>query len=697
MKMVFKIKCMFSQLELKPAVVVSEESSTAEPLLCRFRKSNIMEPITLQPAPLRKIVLVGNPNVGKSVLFGKLTGKYVVVSNYPGTTVEVSRGTAPIYRETFEIIDTPGVNSLVPQSEDERVTRDILLSEKPDLILQVADAKNLRRSLLITLQLAEWECPLVIALNMMDECRTRGIVIDTAGVSALFGVPVVETVATTGEGFRKLFDAVKEARVPRDPHQGDSEALVEQVRALVDPSAPLPPRLTIEWLSSADRSLRTPIEQRLHPGPLQKLEVQFQEFRERRHQLPAALINRERVAFLDRHVDALRRVVPFNKKIFYEKLGKWTREPLTGIPILLVILFLMYEFVGVFGAQTAVDFLEKTIFGEYLVPAARALFDRLVPLAFFHDLFVGPYGLISMALPYAVAIVLPIVGTFFLAFGLLEDSGYLPRLSILSDRIFRAMGLNGKAVLPLILGLGCDTMATVTTRVLATKKERIIATLLLALGIPCSAQLGVILGITAGISAVAIATIFGSVMLQVFLVGYLSSKIVKGRRSDFIFEIPPIRIPQVRNIAFKTWMRMKWYLREAVPLFMLGTFILFMLDQWHVLKYIIRAAEPVVVRLLGLPSETATAFILGFLRRDYGAAGLYKLAQSGMLDHIQIVIALVTMTLFVPCTAQFFMMIKEHGWKRAATIALVITPIAIGTGASLNWLLHHAPNFSRLL
>lgn len=645
----------------------------------------------------RKIALVGNPNVGKSVLFGRLTGTYVIVSNYPGTTVEVARGTAVLNRETFEIIDTPGVNSLIPQSEDERVTRDILLTEKPDLIIQVADAKNLRRSLLVTLQIAELKCPLVLDLNMMDECRTRGIEVDSPGISALFGVPVVETIATTGEGLRKLHEGVRQARVPKDPHVGESDPLVEQLGSLISPTCLLPPRLTIEWLASPDQLLRAPIEKQLPLETLRATDVLLQEFRERNHQFPAALINRERLAFLDRHVERLRKIVPFNKKILYEKLGKWTREPWTGVPILLLVLFLMYEFVGVFGAQTAVDFLEKTMFGRYIVPAAKTIFDRLLPFAFFHDLFVGQYGLISMALPYAIAIVFPIVGTFFLAFGLLEDSGYLPRLSILSDKIFRAMGLNGKAVLPLILGLGCDTMATVTTRVLGTKKERIIATLLLALGVPCSAQLGVILGITAGVSGVAILTIFGSVLLQVFVVGYLSSKIVKGRRSDFIFEIPPIRVPQLRNIAFKTWMRVKWYLREAVPLFMLGTFILFLLDQLRLLKYIIHGFEPVVVKLLGLPAEASTAFILGFLRRDYGAAGLYKLTEAGSMDHIQIVIALVTMTLFVPCTANFFMMIKEHGWKRAVTLAAVITPIAIGTGASLNWLLHHAVQFSRLL
>ena len=227
---------------------------------------------------------------------------------------------------------------------------------------------------------------------------------------------------------------------------------------------------------------------------------------------------------------------------------------------------LLYEFVGYTGAQTLVGLVEKVLFGEYFVPFLR----RLLPSGFIAELLTGKYGLISMGLTYAIGIVMPVVGTFFIAFGLLEDSGYLPRLSILSDRLMRIMGLNGKAVLPMVLGFGCGTMATMSTRILSSKRERLIAILLLALGIPCSAQLGVMMGIAAGFSQRAILTVFAVVASQLLLVGYLSSKLIHGKPSEFIFEIPPIRIPQFKNVALKTWYRVQWYLKEAVPLFLDG-------------------------------------------------------------------------------------------------------------------------------
>jgi ferrous iron transport protein B len=313
-----------------------------------------------------------------------------------------------------------------------------------------------------------------------------------------------------------------------------------------------------------------------------------------------------------------------------------------------------------------------------------------------YDFFLGKYGLISVGLTYALAIVLPIVVTFFIAFGLLEDSGYLPRLAILSDRIFRVMGLNGKAVLPMVLGLGCDTMATMTTRILSTRKERIIATLLLALGVPCSAQLGVILGITSSISGGAVLTVFGVVVSQMFLVGYLSSKIIKGQRGDFIFEIPPIRVPIFKNVWTKTRIRIKWYLKEALPLFLIGTLILFVLDRLRLptpwgtmsgLGMIEGALSPVITGILDLPRETAQVMILGFLRRDYGAAGLFDLVRTGKMNSVQIVTSLIVLTLFIPCVANFFMMIREIGTKKAMIMLAFITPFAIAVGGIVAWIL----------
>jgi ferrous iron transport protein B len=368
-------------------------------------------------------------------------------------------------------------------------------------------------------------------------------------------------------------------------------------------------------------------------------------------------------------------------------IGRWSMHPVYGLPVLLVVLYLVYQFVGVLGAGEAVGFLEETVFGEYLNPWATKLIGFLFPVPIIQELLIGDYGLITMALTYAIAIVLPIVGFFFIAFGILEDSGYLPRLAVMVNKIFKIMGLNGKAVLPMVLGLGCDTMATLTTRILETKKERILVTLLLALGVPCSAQLGVILGMVAGLSALATVIWIGTVVGVMLLVGYLAAKAIPGEPSDFVLELPPIRVPQLSNILIKTLARVQWYLKEAVPLFMLGTFILFVGHKVGALEIIQNLTDPVVVGVLGLPSKAAEAFVIGFLRRDYGAAGLFMLAKDGLLDPIQIVVSLVVITLFVPCIANFFMMVKERGLAAALWMIAFIFPFAFAVGGALNWAL----------
>jgi ferrous iron transport protein B len=253
------------------------------------------------------------------------------------------------------------------------------------------------------------------------------------------------------------------------------------------------------------------------------------------------------------------------------------------------------------------------------------------------------------------------------------------------DSIFKRIGCNGKAVLPMILGLGCDTMATLTTRILETRKERVIVTLLLALGIPCSAQLGVILGMLGNVGAAATITWLGILAMVILAVGYLASKVIPGESSDFILEIPPIRLPQVGNLAVKTMARIEWYLREAVPLFILGTFILFVADRLGWLMAIQKAMEPLIVGALDLPPKTAEAFLIGFLRRDYGAAGLFNMARGGMLSNLQVLVSLVTITLFIPCLANLLVIVKEQGAKVAAGMALFIFPFALLVGAVVNF------------
>jgi len=294
---------------------------------------------------------------------------------------------------------------------------------------------------------------------------------------------------------------------------------------------------------------------------------------------------------------------------------------------------------------------------------------------------------VTMGLTYAVAIVLPVVTTFFLLFGFLEDSGYIPRLAIFSDRLFRAMGLNGKAVLPMVLGLGCDTMATMTTRILGTPKERLIAITLLALGVPCSAQLATIMGILGGISVWALLTLFAVVLSQMVLVGFVASRALPGDRSDFILELPPIRLPRLKNLLTKTALRVRWYLGEAVPLFLFGTALLFLLDRVGALDWLSNAARPLVTGALGLPPQAAQVFVMGFLRRDYGAAGLFKMAHDGSLSGVQAVVALTVMTLFVPCVANLLMIIKERGARTGLAILTFVTIVALGTGTVLNALI----------
>lgn len=636
-----------------------------------------------------RVLLLGNPNVGKSALFGLLTGKYVTVSNYPGTTVEVAYGNAVLNKVRTVVIDTPGVNSLVPMSEDERVTRDMLLTDRAGVVIQVADTKNLRRGLLITLQLAEMGLPFILDLNMDDEARSRGIAVDQEKLSSLLGIEVVKTVATRRTGLDRL---IKSIALPRQAtlditYDPGIEGGIRDIIALL-PDALISKRSLALMVLAGDESLREWLHSRLQDHVVAQIERLRQETQSKFHNSLGYLINQHRLKTAD---EVLAQVLTTHEagkgSVIAHHIGRLSTHPLYGLPILLAVLYLLYQFVGVLGAGVAVDLLENSVFGKYINPWATKIVEYVLPVSLLQEMLVGEYGIITMALTYAIAIVLPIVGFFFLAFGVLEDSGYLPRLAVMVNKVFRIMGLNGKAVLPMVLGLGCVTMATLTTRILETRKERILVTLLLALGIPCSAQLGVILGMVAGVSGLATIIWVGSIIGVMLLVGYLAAKIIPGDPSDFVLELPPIRVPQFTNIFFKTLARVQWYLKEAVPLFVLGTLILFVAHKVGALEYLQKMTDPLVVGVLGLPSKAAEAFIIGFLRRDYGAAGLFMMAKEGMLDPIQVVVSIVVITLFVPCIANFFMMVKERGMKTALAMVAFIFPFAFAVGGVLNWML----------
>jgi len=633
-------------------------------------------------------LLIGNPNVGKSIIFGLLTGKYVTVSNFPGTTVEVLYGNIRVKDKRFLLIDCPGVNTLTPMSEDEKVTRDMLLKERPFSVVIVGDAKNLKRALLLYIQLAEMDLPVILNLNMEDEAKDRGIEIDYNRLSTILNIDVIGTVAPQKKGIHKLQDALITQRYPTlTTYYGEEiEHAVNKISDLL-PEAHISKRSIALMILSGDETIRDWLITNVRPDIIGMIEDIRDEAQSRFKEDFVHTINQTRIRIAEEISNEVQKKSTEQAGKFAQKLSAWTMHPVLGIPFLFGVLFVFYVLVGKFGAGILVDLLEKVIFMRYLNPVIETTVKATIPITFVQEMLIGHYGVFTMGLTYAVGIILPITATFFFVFGLLEDSGYLPRLTVITDKAFRFLGLNGKVVLPLVLGLGCCTMATLTTRILETKRERIIATFLIALTIPCSAQIGVILGILSAYPLRAVLWWAGSLIVVMIFSGYLSSKVLPGEKPDLFIELPPMRMPSLKNIVIKTLSRIEWYLKEAVPLFLLGAVVLFFLDKFMILNWIQNAASPVVIKVLGLPAKTTEAFLMGFLRRDYGAAGIFDMARQGFLDENQLIVGLVTMTLFVPCVANLFMMIKERGLKTALVMMALIIPFAVLVGGALRFLL----------
>jgi ferrous iron transport protein B len=581
------------------------------------------------PGAALRVALVGAPNVGKSALFHRLTGRYVVVSNFPGTTVEVARGAARMDGVWAEVVDTPGVYALEGEGEVERVTRALLESGAADVIVHVADAKDLARHLPLTLQLRARGLPVVLALNMMDEAERWGVRVDAEALARRLGCPVVPVVAVEGRGVGALREAVADAA---------RRALCRRGQAVAGGSG-----------ECADGGYAGAVARR-----------------------------RAAEAILAGIVTENGRRAPGGG----ERLGRALAHPVTGLPLLAAILYVgLYGFVGRFGAGTLVDAIEGGLFEGVLNPWLERAFAP-VPWAPVRDLFVGEYGLLTLGLRYAIGIILPIVGTFFLFFSVLEDSGAFPRVALLVDRVFKRLGLSGRAVIPMVLGFACDTMATMVTRTLSTRRERVLATLLLALAVPCSAQLGVILAVLSphpGALAV-----WGGVVLVTFgVVGALAARVLPGDPPLFHMELPPLRRPRLGNVLAKTAARMHWYLAEVLPLFLWASVVLWAGAWTGAFDAVVRAMAP-AVGALGLPAAAARVFLFGFFRRDYGAAGLFDLHRANMLDPAQLTVAAVTLTLFLPCIAQFLVMWRERGPRTALAILGFVTPFAFGVG----WLVH---------
>jgi ferrous iron transport protein B len=636
----------------------------------------------------KKIILVGSPNVGKSVVFNTLTGSYTTVSNYPGTSVEVSRGQYRVGAENYTVLDTPGMYSLLPITEEENVARRILLEESPHIVLHVIDARNLERMLPMTLQLIEAGLPVMLLVNIMDEAERINMQIDIPLLQEKLQIPVVGgALGRAKRGLWELRDAIRDYH----PHQAtftyapDLEKDIKTISNLMQGEYILHKRCLALLLLQRDEEIAQRVRDR-EADAYASVENAVNDIVFARRVDLHLRISLERKRICKGLLDGVVTQQEGGRPAFAERFSRWTMNPWTGVPLLLVVLYFgLYQFVGGFGAGTIVDFLEGTIFEEHLNPLAIGLCERYIPWPWLNELLVGEYGLFTLGVRYAVAIILPIVGTFFIAFAVIEDSGYFPRLAMLVDRIFKKIGLNGRAVIPMVLGFGCDTMATVVTRTLESTRERIIATLLLALAIPCSAQMGVILGLLSGVPGALL--VWLCTLVGIFLVvGLLAAQVMPGERPMFYMEIPPMRLPQMQNVLVKTLTRMQWYFLEIFPLFMIASVLLWAGKLTGAMTWLVDALNP-VMRMLGLPMEASAAFILGFFRRDFGAAGLYDLHTDGLLDPVQLTVAAVTLTLFVPCVAQFLVMQKERGWKTSLTIFFIVTSLAFGVGWSLNKML----------
>lgn len=590
----------------------------------------------------RRIVLAGNPNVGKSVVFNALTGLYVDVSNYPGTTLEISHGA---YGKDA-VIDTPGVYGISSFNDEERIARDIIL--EADLVINVVDAVHLDRDLFLTQQIIDTGVPVIMALNMLDEASRQGIGIDTEKLGRMLGIPVIPTVAVKKEGLDKLKEAIFQAS-PGVP--------LQLVQKLISQEG-------LERLNAGEALLLLEGDEAV---------AARHQFRPKSYREEIYLARRERVNAVVNEVTSEN----FSQATLSARLGSLLVRPSTGIPVLLLTLYLTYRIIGVVIAGNVVGFMEETLMQGYYEPFVRNLAAKFIaPESLLGDVLTGEFGVLTMTVTYIIGLLLPLVAGFYLILSLLEDSGYLPRIAALVDRLMNAAGLNGRAVIPLLLGFGCVTLATIVTRLLGSDRERRIAIFLLALAIPCSAQLGVIAGMLAGLGSVYIGLYVLVVFCVMAVVGTLLNLLLPGKSTDLLIDLPPLRLPRLENVFKKTATKSFQFLAEATPIFAVGALLISVLQVSGVLERVQEGLRPLTVGWLDLPKESATAFIMGIVRRDFGAAGLYGM----QLEPMQTLVALVTLTLFVPCIAAMMVLIKERGKKEAPLIWAASWFVAFLTG-----------------
>ncbi len=567
-----------------------------------------------------KILLMGNPNVGKSVIFSRLTGVHVIASNYPGTTVSYTQGLMKLGEETVEVIDVPGTYTLEPTSEAEEIASQML--NIGDLVINVVDATNLERNLYLTFQLLEQHIPVVVALNMWDDTEHRGIHIDLSQLQELLGVPVIPTVAVTGQGIKELVSAIPKTTSPDVP------------------------------LRSRD----------------------------------------ERWAAVGSIVEQVQRVT-HRHHTWLERLGDASVKPVTGGIIALAVLaiaFLVIRFIG----ESLIGYVLDPLFENLWAPVMLRLSDLLGGAGFFHDILIGQliggevnfvesFGLLTTGLYVPFAMVLPYILSFYLILGLLEDVGYLPRLAVLMDTIMHRLGLHGYAIIPTMLGLGCNVPAVLATRILESKRERFIAATLISIAIPCAALQAMILGLVGHRGGQYVAIVYGTLFIVWVILGFILNRVARGFSPELLIEIPPYRLPPWRTLLQKLWMRVYGFLVEAIPIILGAVLVINILHVFGVFEAIANFTAPVVTTILGLPKEAVTALIIGFLRKDVALGMLAPLALTAE----QLVIGSVVLAMFFPCIATFVVLFRELGVVNMLKSAGIMIITALLVGGALNLIL----------
>ncbi|MBF0544499.1 MAG: ferrous iron transporter B [Candidatus Riflebacteria bacterium] len=638
-----------------------------------------------QGNPIGQLALVGNLNVGKSTLFSRITKGEPYFVNVPNSTSNVLATRAK--HSDMTVFDTPGTFSIFATNEEEVISRDVLLmssgSDKALGVIFVADVKNLKRSLTLALQYAEYGLPMSMVVNMMDEAPSRGIRIDTEKLSEIFGIDVHQTVIREGIGVQEIVEGISNMKTSRSivEYPPRVESFLDLVGKILQPSS-ISPRLLGIMLLVSDSSVEKFVKKEFGPVVFKRLKDLVEEFhRADNASLPITLGNlyRKKAKQITEKVAVIE---PSSGNPFTLKLGDWCTQILTGIPIALVILYFMYLFVGSFGATYLVDEIETTFFQGMVMPIANNLV-RPIPSQFIRELLVDEnFGVLPTGIFLALGLVGPVMFCFYLAFGVLEDSGYIQRLSVLLDRIFRLMGLNGKGVIPLMMGFSCVTMALLSVRVLDSEKERNIASFILFLGAPCAPMVGVMLTILERMPTYITFSLGIFVLLQMFLAGVVADKVLPGVTTPLLLELPPMRVPKLTGLLRSATFKTIFFLKEAIPMFVLSSVIVFVFQWVGGLKILEDSLKPIIDAFLGLPEDSVQIFLKALIRRESGATELLNL--SGHYTHLQLIVSLLVMILMLPCTNAAMVLYKERGAKITAVLIFLTTVWAIAVGSLVN-------------